>query len=136
MNNNNSDTLSLQLKSNSLNNGNSNIDQVIIDEDKIKEKASREDVGRFKKLVNQLKLAIDLIKDYRNKSYTEIPWRSIGLIAAAILYFFNPFDIIPDLLPIMGFADDAVLFASIFKSVRTDLEKYAAWKGVDINEYF
>jgi uncharacterized membrane protein YkvA (DUF1232 family) len=136
LNNNNSDTLSLQLKSNSLNNGNSNIDQVIIDEDKIKEKASREDVGRFKKLVNQLKLAIDLIKDYRNKSYTEIPWRSIGLIAAAILYFFNPFDIIPDLLPIMGFADDAVLFASIFKSVRTDLEKYAAWKGVDINEYF
>lgn len=136
MNNNNSDTLSLQLKSNSLNNGNSNIDQVILDEDKIKEKASREDVGRFKKLVNQLKLAIDLIKDYRNKSYTEIPWRSIGLIAAAILYFFNPFDIIPDLLPIMGFADDAVLFASIFKSVRTDLEKYAAWKGVDINEYF
>jgi uncharacterized membrane protein YkvA (DUF1232 family) len=136
LNNNNSDTLSLQLKSKSLNNGNSNIDQVILDEDKIKEKASREDVGRFKKLVNQLKLAIELIKDYRNKSYTEIPWRSIGLIAAAILYFFNPFDIIPDLLPIMGFADDAVLFAAVFKSIRTDLEKYAAWKGVDINEYF
>jgi len=134
--NNNSDTLSLQLKSNSLNNGNSNIDQIIIDEEKIKEKASREDVGRFRKLVNQLKLAIELIKDYRNKSYTEIPWRSIGLIAAAILYFFNPFDIIPDILPIMGFADDAVLFAAVFKSVRDDLEKYAVWKGVDINEYF
>ncbi len=136
MKNNNSDTLSLQLKSNSLNNGNSNIDQIIIDEEKIKEKASREDVGRFRKLVNQLKLAIELIKDYRNKSYTEIPWRSIGLIAAAILYFFNPFDIIPDILPIMGFADDAVLFAAVFKSVRDDLEKYAVWKGVDINEYF
>ncbi len=136
MNNDNRHTLSLQFKTNSLNNGNSNIDQVILDEEKIKEKASREDVGRFKKLVNQLKLAIELIKDYRNKSYTEIPWRSIGLIAAAILYFLNPFDIIPDLLPIMGFADDAVLFAAIFKSVRTDLEKYAQWKGVDINEYF
>ena len=136
MNNKNGDSISLQLKSNSLNNGNSNIDQIIIDEEKIKEKASREDVGRFKKLVNQLKLAIELIKDYRNKSYTEIPWRSIGLIAAAVLYFFNPFDIIPDLLPIMGFADDAVLFAAIFKSVRDDLEKYAVWKGVDINEYF
>lgn len=114
----------------------SNIDQVITHEKEIHSKASGDDVSRFKKLVNQLKLAIQLVKDYKSKAYTEIPWRSIGLIAMAILYFLNPFDIVPDMLPVMGFADDAVLFAAIFKSVRSDLEKYAVWKGVNINEYF
>jgi uncharacterized membrane protein YkvA (DUF1232 family) len=134
----NKDTTELPpgFKSNALNNGRDNIDLVISREEKINEKASREDVGRFRKLVNQIKLAIALIKDFKSKRYIEIPWRSIGLIAAAILYFLNPFDIVPDFLPLLGFADDAVLFAAIFKSVKSDLEKYAQWKGVDINEYF
>lgn len=117
-------------------NGLENVDLVISREEKINEKASREEVGRFRKLVNQLKLAVELVKDFKHKKYTDIPWRSIGLIAAAILYFLNPFDIVPDILPLFGFADDAVLFAAIFKSVRDDLEKYAVWKGVDINDYF
>jgi uncharacterized membrane protein YkvA (DUF1232 family) len=117
-------------------NGQNKVDLILSQHERINEKASGEDVGRFKKLVNQVKLALQLIKDYKSKEYTEIPWRSIGLIAAAILYFLNPFDLVPDILPLFGFADDAVLFAAIFKSVRDDLEKYALWKGVNINEYF
>lgn len=112
------------------------LELILSDEEKIRDKASKEDVSRFRKLVNQLKLAVQLVKDYKSKAYTDIPWRSLGLIATAILYFLNPFDLIPDLLPVMGFADDAVLFAAIFKSLKSDLEKYAQWKGLDIDEYF
>lgn len=112
------------------------LELILSDEEKIRDKASKEDVSRFRKLVNQLKLAVQLVKDYKSKAYTDIPWRSLGLIATAILYFLNPFDLIPDILPVMGFADDAVLFAAIFKSLKSDLEKYAQWKGLDIDEYF
>lgn len=115
---------------------NSKLDLIVNEEEEIRKKSTRLDGNKFTKLLKQLKLALSLIKDFKNKSYTDIPWRSITLIGTAILYFVNPFDIIPDMLPLFGFADDAVLFASIFKSIQFDLEKYAEWKGLDTREYF
>ncbi|MBK7444751.1 MAG: DUF1232 domain-containing protein [Ignavibacteria bacterium] len=58
------------------------------------------------------------------------------MIAATILYFLNPFDVVPDLLPVFGYTDDALLFASVFKSIQTDLEKYCEWKGLSPDKYF
>lgn len=112
------------------------LDLIVTEEETIKKKSYKLDNNKFKKLLKQLKLAVSLIKDFRNKKYTDIPWRSITLLGAAVIYFINPLDLVPDMLPIFGFADDAVLFASIFKSIQYDLEKYAKWKDLDINEYF
>ena len=115
---------------------NNKLDLIVNDEEEIKKKSSRLDSNKFMKLIKQLKLAVSLIKDFKNKVYTDIPWRSIAFLGAAVIYFINPFDMVPDMLPVFGFADDAVLFASIFKSIQFDLEKYAEWKGFDRNEYF
>ncbi len=112
------------------------LNKIVSGKEKIRRKSSKLDLGRFRKLINQIRLAISLIKDFRDKKYSEIPWRSIAMIAAAILYFVNPFDVIPDLLPVLGFTDDALLFASVFKSIQTDLEKYCKWKGLSPEKYF
>ena len=109
---------------------------IIKEEKKINRKSSKVDSNRFNKFIKQMKLAMGLIKDFRNKSYTDVPWRSIGFIAAAVLYFINPFDVVPDMLPVFGFGDDAMLFAAVFKSIQTDLEKYASWKGINTKNYF
>ena len=115
---------------------NNKLDLIVNEEEEIKKKSSRLDSNKFMKLIKQLKLAVSLIKDFKSKVYTDIPWRSIAFLGAAVIYFINPFDLVPDMLPIFGFADDAVLFASIFKSIQFDLEKYAQWKGLDTQEYF
>lgn len=115
---------------------NKDLNVIVLEEKKIDNKSSNLDLSKFKKLIKQLKLAVSLIKDFKDKSYTQIPWRSIALIAASILYFLNPFDVVPDILPIFGIADDAILFASVFKSIQFDLEKYCEWKGFNKNEYF
>lgn len=114
----------------------SDINKIVSGKEKIRSKSSKLDLGRFRKLINQIRLAISLIKDFREKKYSVIPWRSIAMIAAAILYFVNPFDVIPDLLPVLGFTDDALLFASVFKSIQSDLEKYCKWKGLSPEKYF
>jgi len=114
----------------------SDLNKIISGEKKIVQKSSKLDIGKFKKLINQIKLAVDLIKDFKAKKYTNIPWRSIALIAVGILYFVNPLDIVPDMLPLFGITDDALLFAFVFKSVQFDLEKYAKWKGLDSGKYF
>ncbi len=112
------------------------IREIINEEKKIQSKSSKLDAGKFKKLIMQIRLALSLIKDFRNKSYTEVPWRTIAMISAAILYFINPFDMVPDVLPLLGITDDAILFATVFKSIQADLEKYGQWKGIKTADYF
>ncbi len=112
------------------------LENIVLEEKRIFNKSSSLDKNRFGRFINQMKLTISLIKDFKNKSYTDIPWRSIAMIAAAVLYFMNPFDIMPDMLPLFGIADDAMLFAALFKSIRSDLEKYGNWKGINTKEYF
>ncbi len=112
------------------------LNNIVKKEIKVSSKTLELDPGRFRKLINQIKLAISLVKDFRDKKYSDIPWRSIAMIAATILYFLNPFDVVPDLLPVLGYTDDALLFASVFKSIQTDLEKYCEWKGLSPDKYF
>ncbi|MBN1634276.1 MAG: DUF1232 domain-containing protein [Ignavibacteria bacterium] len=112
------------------------VKKVIKKSGKIMDKAKKLDLKILSKLFYQVRLAIEMLKDYRTKSYGEIPWRTISLITVALLYFWNPFDVIPDLIPVFGFTDDAIAFASIFKAVQTDLQKYAEWKGYETDKYF
>ena len=112
------------------------LNEIISEEKKIITKSSKLDLNRFDKFIKQIRLVLSLLKDFKNKSYTDIPWRSIALLSAAILYFINPFDVIPDILPVFGIADDAVLFATVFKSIQDDLTKYSDWKGLNTQEYF
>ena len=112
------------------------LNEIISEEEKIYSKSSELDLKRFSRLINRTRLALSLIKDFKNKRYTDIPWRSIALISAAIIYFVNPFDMVPDVLPLFGFADDAMLFATLFKSIQADLERYGDWKGINTSDYF
>jgi len=112
------------------------LDEVIQKEEKIREKSKKLKPDIFQKLLNQIKLALEMAKDFKSKTYTQVPWRTMALITVALLYFLNPLDLIPDLLPVLGLTDDAIAFASIFKSLQTDLRKYCLWKGYDTELYF
>lgn len=112
------------------------IDQVIDHEREIEKKNRKLNKDHFGKLYRQVKLALQMVKDYKAKRYTEVPWRSIGLISVGILYFLNPMDLMPDFIPILGLTDDAVALAAIFKSIQSDLKVYCEWRGLDVEEYF
>jgi uncharacterized membrane protein YkvA (DUF1232 family) len=127
-------TEEIEIETSRMDNG--KLTEVISEEKRVISKTSKLDIRKFSRFIKQMKLAISLVKDFRNKSYTEIPWRSIAMIAAAILYFINPFDMVPDMLPVFGIADDAMLFATVFKSIQTDLIKYGDWKGINTEDYF
>jgi len=112
------------------------IDKIISKEKRILRKTKISKASKYSKLFFQVKLVFELIKDYRSKLYTDIPWRTIGILTLLIAYFINPFDIIPDVLPVLGYTDDALLFAAFFKSISVDLKKYSDWKGYDTEKYF
>jgi uncharacterized membrane protein YkvA (DUF1232 family) len=110
--------------------------EILKNENQIEKKASKLNFEKFSKLIKQLTLSLHMLKDYRAKAYSNIPWRTIALVIAAVLYFINPFDIIPDFIPFLGYTDDAIAFAAVFKSAQTDLMEYCKWKGYQTEEYF
>jgi uncharacterized membrane protein YkvA (DUF1232 family) len=105
-------------------------------EKSILEKAKKLDKAKFRKLFNQIMLFIELLRDYKSKKYVKIPWTSLAVAAFALLYFLNPFDIIPDYIPGIGYLDDAVVVAGLLKSIQVDLLKYCKFKGYDEDKYF
>lgn len=74
-----------------------------------------------------------LINAWMRGRYTTVPWRTIVLSLAAIIYFVNPFDLIPDFLPMLGFLDDAGVLAFVIQSIRKDIDRFLDWERVNLN---
>jgi uncharacterized membrane protein YkvA (DUF1232 family) len=69
-----------------------------------------------------------MIRAYKQGDYREVPWRSITLIIAALLYFVSPLDFIPDILPILGLTDDIALIFWVTNSIKSDIEAFRQWE--------
>lgn len=69
-----------------------------------------------------------LCKAYATGEYREVPFRTVMLVVAALLYFVNPLDLMPDIVPLTGFADDFAILLWVYGSVRQEIEKFLAWE--------
>jgi uncharacterized membrane protein YkvA (DUF1232 family) len=45
-----------------------------------------------------------------------------------LLYVLNPFDLVPDALPLLGLLDDAAVVSACLSLVEQDLRDYRDWK--------
>lgn len=92
--------------------------------------------GRMQKVTNQAALVLELFEDFRANRYRAIPWHSIAMAAAALLYSVSPSDVVPDILPGVGALDDILVISLAMRWMRKDLEAYIAFKGYDSAQYF
>ncbi len=79
-------------------------------------------------LGDQLSFAIDVLRDYVDGDCSQIPLYTISLLGAAVLYFCDQVDVIPDFLPHIGKLDDAAVMAMAFRLARDGVERYGAFK--------
>jgi uncharacterized membrane protein YkvA (DUF1232 family) len=86
-----------------------------------------EKLPKLKKLMQQGKLILSMVKDYWSGRYREVPYWAISAAALTLLYVLNPLDVIPDVVPGFGYLDDATLVAFCLKLIERELEKYRAW---------
>jgi uncharacterized membrane protein YkvA (DUF1232 family) len=84
--------------------------------------------GPLKRFVEDAKILTSLIKDYRLGNYRTALFGTIAAAVFALIYVFNPFDIIPDVLPFVGAVDDASVIAACLMLIERDLFKYRNWK--------
>ena len=69
-----------------------------------------------------------LVQDYRVGKYRQALYGTIAAVVFALLYVFNPFDLVPDVLPIIGVLDDASVMTACLMLIERDLRKYRNWK--------
>ena len=72
---------------------------------------------KLKRVVAQLPFAEDLVAAYYCAFDKQTPRHVQASLLGAIAYFVLPFDFVPDMLPILGFTDDAAILATAIRMV-------------------
>jgi uncharacterized membrane protein YkvA (DUF1232 family) len=55
------------------------------------------------------------------------PVKFIAVVVAAIIYFVEPFDLIPDTIPVLGLVDDSAVITSVMKSKTREISRFVNW---------
>jgi uncharacterized membrane protein YkvA (DUF1232 family) len=76
---------------------------------------------KFKQVVAQLPFAEDLLAAYYCAFDRETPRHVQVALLGALAYFILPFDFMPDMLPILGFTDDAAVLATAIRMVASNI---------------
>ena len=76
---------------------------------------------KLKRVVARLPFAEDLLAGYYCAFDKETPRHVQGALLGAIAYFILPFDFIPDMLPVLGFTDDAAVLATAIRLVAAHI---------------
>jgi len=76
---------------------------------------------KLKRVVAGLPFAEDLLAAYYCAFDKQTPRHVQVALLGAIAYFILPFDFIPDMMPILGFTDDAAVLATAIRLVATHI---------------
>ena len=102
------------------------VEKVVSKSEEIQKKFSAK--GPLARFIEDGKLLIALVKDYWNKSYRQVPYGVIASVVFTLIYVLNPFDLVPDMLPVIGQLDDVAVLGACLILVEQDLHKYKDWK--------
>jgi uncharacterized membrane protein YkvA (DUF1232 family) len=92
------------------------------------EKAASIPKAPFKDTWAYLQAMLRLIRAYSRGEYLAVSQSSLLSIIAALNYLVNPFDLIPDEIPFLGFLDDATVMAFAVQRTREDLDDFMTWE--------
>jgi uncharacterized membrane protein YkvA (DUF1232 family) len=85
--------------------------------------------AQLKSVWEDLMAVCRMLKAWSKGDYQSVPWKTIVLSLATIIYFLNPFDVAPDFIPGIGYLDDAVVLGFVVNSMKKELDKFLLWES-------
>ena len=85
--------------------------------------------NQLKAVWEDLMAVCRMLKAWSKGDYQSVPWKTIVLSLATVIYFLNPFDMAPDFIPGVGYLDDAVVLGFVVNSIKKELEKFLRWES-------
>lgn len=86
---------------------------------------------QFPHLVDQLEFLADAVEDFAEGVYRELPYYAAAQAVFALTYAHKKVDIIPDLIPNSGRADDSSVVRTVIIQNESAFAAYAEWSGLD-----
>ena len=83
---------------------------------------------RFDSLSANICNFCDLLSDYFEGSYKNLPLSTIVAVLAGLLYLVLPIDCLADFIPILGWLDDAAVLGFVVVAEKNDVNEYLKWK--------
>src|SRR2546422_7266581 len=84
---------------------------------------------RFPHLVDQLEFLADAVEDFAEGAYKELPFYAVAQAVFALTYAHRKVDVIPDLIPNVGRADDSSVVRAVLIQNEKWFAQYAAAMG-------
>lgn len=84
--------------------------------------------GPLGRLIEDGRLLLGLVRDVRRGEYRDVPVWTLSAVGFTLLYVLNPFDLVPDALPMLGLLDDAAVVSACLAMVEQDLYAYRTWR--------
>ena len=82
----------------------------------------------FKGIRTKLKVILRMVRAYAVGKYKLIPWKSIILLTAVLIYFLMPLDLMPDFIPVTGYIDDFSLLLWVYNHLQDDINTFVWWE--------
>ena len=96
------------------------------------EKAAKEAASvarhRFKANWPYLQTMLRLVRAYERGEYQQVRNDTLIWIVAGLNYLVDPFDLIPDKTPFLGFVDDATVIEFVADKARQALDDFMTWE--------
>ena len=94
------------------------------------QKAASIPTTSFRETWPYLQAMLRLVRAYSSGEYRAISQNSLLTIIAALNYLIDPFDLIPDEIPFLGFLDDANVMEFAVRKTKDDLDDFMTWETV------
>jgi uncharacterized membrane protein YkvA (DUF1232 family) len=82
----------------------------------------------FKEYWPYLQTMLRLVRAHHREEYDQVANDSLLWIVAALNYLVDPFDLIPDKTPFLGFIDDAAVVEFVVDRTRQTLDDFMTWE--------
>ena len=80
---------------------------------------------------DSLQLMLEMLRAWGSGKYHPAASARVAIILG-LLYLVNPFDLIPDTVPIIGQIDDIVVVGVVLKQVHGDLVAFREWRDSQV----
>jgi uncharacterized membrane protein YkvA (DUF1232 family) len=82
----------------------------------------------FKEYWPYLQTMLRLVRAHLRGEYNQVPDNALLWVVAALSYLIDPFDLIPDKTPFLGFVDDATVVEFVADRTRQTLDDFMTWE--------
>ena len=82
----------------------------------------------FKESWPYLQTMLRLVRSYERGEYQKVSNDALMWIVAGLNYLVDPFDLIPDQTPFLGFVDDATVVEFVAGRARQTLDDFMVWE--------